>query len=178
MTMIDEMNGFISSIMVIIYSMTMIDEMKPFILPQGEGKKVCVGGGAGFIGSHIAKRLKENGWYVVVVDWKEYEFMEKSEFCDEFILDDLRKLEVACKACEGCTQVYNLAADMGGMGFIVSNESVLSFNNTAISMNMLEGARRNNVSDFFYSSSACVYNEAKQEDPENPGLVEADAWPP
>merc|ERR1712010_175755 len=90
---------------------------------------------------------------------------------------DLRKLEVACKACEGCTQVYNLAADMGGMGFIVSNESVLSFNNTAISMNMLEAARRNKVKDFFYSSSACVYNEAKQEDPENPGLVEADAWP-
>merc|ERR1719261_895662 len=155
----------------------MIDEMKPFILPQGEGKKVCVGGGAGFIGSHIAKRLKENGWYVVVVDWKENEFMEKSEFCDEFVLDDLRKLEVACKACEGCTQVYNLAADMGGMGFICSNESVLAFNNTAISMNMLEAARRNGVKDFFYSSSACVYNEAKQEDPENLGLIESDAWP-
>ena len=60
---------------------------------------------------------------------------------------DLRKLEVACKACEGCTQVYNLAADMGGMGFIVSNESVLAFNNTAISMNMLEAARRNKVKD-------------------------------
>ena len=77
--------------------------------------------------------------------------MTKDEFCDEFILDDLRKLEVACKACEGCTQVYNLAADMGGMGFIVSNESVLAFNNTAISMNMLEGARRNGVKDFFYA---------------------------
>merc|ERR1719174_1560996 len=63
------------------------------------------------------------------------------------------------------------------MGFIVSNESVLSFNNTAISMNMLEAARRNNVKDFFYSSSACVYNEAKQEDPANPGLIESDAWP-
>merc|ERR1711933_598404 len=75
------------------------------------------------------------------------------------------------------TQVYNLAADMGGMGFIESNESVLSFNNTAISMNMLEGARRNKVKDFFYSSSACVYNEAKQEDPANPGLIESDAWP-
>merc|ERR1712038_1079815 len=103
--------------------------------------------------------------------------MKNDEFCDEFILDDLRKLSVACKACEGCAQVYNLAADMGGMGFIESNESVLSFNNTAISMNMLEAARRNKVKDFFYSSSACVYNEAKQEDPANPGLVESDAWP-
>merc|ERR1719261_2317184 len=155
----------------------MIDEMKPFILPKGEGKKVCVGGGAGFIGSHIAKRLKEAGWYVICVDWKKNEFMENDEFCNEFIHDDLRKLEVACKACKDCTYVYNLAADMGGMGFIVSNESVLSFNNTAISMNMLEAARRNKVKDFFYSSSACVYNEAKQENPENPGLIESDAWP-
>ena len=53
-----------------------MSEMKAFELPKGEGKKVCVGGGAGFIGSHIAKRLKQNGWYVVVVDWKENEFME------------------------------------------------------------------------------------------------------
>jgi GDP-D-mannose 3',5'-epimerase len=155
----------------------MSSEHRPFVLPPGNGQKVCVGGGAGFIGSHIAKRLKENGYKVTVVDWKRNEFMEIDEFCDEFILDDLRKLEVACKACEGCTQVYNLAADMGGMGFIVSNESVLSFNNTAISMNMLEAARRNKVKDFFYASSACVYNESKQEDPNNPGLVESDAWP-
>lgn len=161
-----------------ISKLTMASEpIKPFELPKGDGKKVCVGGGAGFIGSHIAKRLKEAGWYVICVDWKTNEFMKNDEFCDEFIEGDLRKLEVACKACEGCTQVYNLAADMGGMGFIVSNESVLSFNNTAISMNMLEAARRNKVKDFFYSSSACVYNEAKQEDPANPGLVESDAWP-
>lgn len=155
----------------------MTDEMKAFTLPPGEKKKVCVGGGGGFIGSWLAKRLKNAGYHVVVVDWKKNEFMKDEEFCDEFILDDLRKLEVACKACEGCVQVYNLAADMGGMGFIVSNESVLAFNNTAISMNMLEGARRNKVKDFFYASSACVYNEAKQEDPANPGLAEADAWP-
>lgn len=154
-----------------------MSELKSWTLPPGNGAKVCIGGGAGFIGSHIAKRLKEAGYKVTVVDWKENEFMTKSEFCDEFILDDLRKLEVACRACKDCVQVYNLAADMGGMGFICSNESVLSFNNTAISMNMLEAARRNNCRDFFYASSACVYNEAKQEDPENPGLVESDAWP-
>jgi len=152
-------------------------EFKDFTLPPGNGAKVCVGGGAGFIGSHIAKRLKKNGYKVTVVDWKRNEFMEDDEFCDEFILGDLRKLEIAVKSCENCIQVYNLAADMGGMGFIVSNESVLSFNNTAISMNMLEAARRNKVKDFFYSSSACVYNEAKQDDPENPGLIESDAWP-
>lgn len=150
---------------------------RPFTLPPGNGAKVCIGGGAGFIGSHIAKAMKEAGYKVTVVDWKKNEFMELDEFCDEFIHDDLRKLSVACKACEGCLQVYNLAADMGGMGFIASNESVLSYNNTAISMNMVEAARRNKVRDFFYASSACVYNEAKQEDPENPGLIESDAWP-
>eukprot|EP00560_Eucampia_antarctica_P007957 CAMPEP_0197823982 /NCGR_PEP_ID=MMETSP1437-20131217/1294_1 /TAXON_ID=49252 ORGANISM="Eucampia antarctica, Strain CCMP1452" /NCGR_SAMPLE_ID=MMETSP1437 /ASSEMBLY_ACC=CAM_ASM_001096 /LENGTH=357 /DNA_ID=CAMNT_0043423425 /DNA_START=95 /DNA_END=1168 /DNA_ORIENTATION=- len=146
-------------------------------LPAGNGTKVCIGGGAGFIGSHIAKRLKENGYHVTVVDWKKNEFMENEEFCDEFILEDLRKLDVAIRSCEGCTQVYNLAADMGGMGFICSNESVLAFNNTAISMNMLEAARRGGATNFFYASSACVYNEAKQEDPQNPGLIESDAWP-
>jgi len=155
----------------------MSTEMKAFDLPKGDGRKVCVGGGSGFIGSHIAKRLKEADWYVICVDWKSNEFMKNDEFCHEYIDGDLRKLEVACKACEGCTHVYNLAADMGGMGFIVSNESVLSFNNTAISMNMLEAARRNKVKNFFYASSACVYNEAKQEDPANPGLIESDAWP-
>jgi len=154
-----------------------MSEIKAFTLPPGDGAKVCIGGGAGFIGSHIAKRLKENGYKVTVVDWKENEFMKKEEFCDEFVLDDLRKLEVAVKACKGCLQVYNLAADMGGMGFICSNESVLSFNNTSISMNMLEAARRSGARDFFYASSACVYNEAKQEDPSNPGLIESDAWP-
>ena len=148
-----------------------------FSLPSGNGDKVCVGGGAGFIGSHIAKRLKEAGYYVTVVDWKRNEFMKEPEFCDNFILGDLRKLDIAVKACKDCAYVYNLAADMGGMGFIVSNESVLSFNNTAISMNMLEAARRNKVKNFFYASSACVYNEAKQEDPKNPGLIESDAWP-
>ena len=66
---------------------------------------------------------------------------------------------------------------MGGNGFICSNESVLSFNNTSISMNMLEAARRSKARDYFYASSACVYNEAKQEDPANPGLIEADPWP-
>jgi GDP-D-mannose 3', 5'-epimerase len=114
--------------------------MKEFTLEPGNGTKVCVGGGAGFIGSHIAKRMKEAGYH-------------------------------------GCKVVLNLAADMGGMGFIVSNESVLAFNNTAISMNMLEAARRGGCERFFYASSACVYNEAKQEDPANPGLIEADAWP-
>ena len=139
--------------------------------------KVCIGGGAGFIGSHIAKRLKQEGCYVVCADWKENEFMDISEFCDEFHKVDLRILENCLKVTSGCQHVYNLAADMGGMGFIVSNQAVLLYNNTMISFNMLEAARQNGVKRYFYSSTACVYNEALQLDPANPGLREDMAWP-
>jgi len=143
-----------------------------------DGKiKVCVGGGAGFIGSHIAKRLKEEGCYVIAADWKDNEFMEPAEFCDEFHKVDLRLLDNCVRVTAGCQHVYNLAADMGGMGFIVSNQSVLLYNNTMISFNMLEAARQNHCLRYFYSSTACVYNEALQMDPENPGLTEDMAWP-
>jgi len=142
-----------------------------------EKMRVCVAGGAGFIGSHLAKRLKDEGHHIVVVDWKKNEFMENEEFCNEFLLLDLRVLKNCIVATKGCDWVFNLAADMGGMGFIASNESVLMFNNTLVSSNTLEASRRNKVSRYFYSSSACVYNEKKQLDPNNPGLVESDTWP-
>jgi GDP-D-mannose 3',5'-epimerase len=103
--------------------------------------------------------------------------MKPSEFCDEFHKVDLRLLGECIKVTQGCQHVYNLAADMGGMGFIVSNQSVLLYNNTMISFNMLEAARQNNVKRYFYSSTACVYNEALQMDPENTGLREDMAWP-
>lgn len=143
-----------------------------------DGKlKVCIGGGSGFIGSHIAKQLKEEGCYVVAADWKDNEFMKPEEFCDEFHKVDLRLLDECLKVTKDCQHVYNLAADMGGMGFIVSNQSVLLYNNTMISFNMLEAARQNSAKRYFYSSTACVYNEALQMDPENPGLTEDMAWP-
>jgi len=142
-----------------------------------EKLKVCVAGGAGFIGSHIAKRLLKEGHTVVCADWKRNEFMKEEEFCTEFMLLDLRSLKNCIKSTEGCDVVFNLAADMGGMGFITSVESVLMFNNTMISSNVLEASRRNKVKRYFYSSSACVYNEANQLDPNIPGLKESDAWP-
>lgn len=142
-----------------------------------EKPKVCIGGGAGFIGSHLAIRLRKDGWYVVCADWKENEFMTPSEFCDEFMHIDLRKLENCLTATAGCKHVYNLAADMGGMGFIESNQSVLLFNNTMLSFNMLEAARTNGTERYFYSSTACVYNEDYQLDPANTGLKESYAWP-
>ena len=87
------------------------------------------------------------------------------------------KLENCIACTKGCEQVFNLAADMGGMGFIESNQSVLMYNNTMISFNMLEASRMNSVQRYFYSSTACVYNEDFQLDPENPGLKESMAWP-
>lgn len=143
-----------------------------------DGKiRVSIGGGAGFIGSHIAKNLMEQGCYVICSDWVENEFMKAEEFCNEFHLLDLRILDNCLKVTAGCQHVYNLAADMGGMGFIVSNQSVLLYNNTMISFNMLEAARRQGAKRYFYSSTACVYNEALQTDPNNPGLREDMAWP-
>jgi len=139
--------------------------------------KVCITGAGGFIAAHLGKRLKAMGKYVIAVDWKKQEFFEESEFCDEFKLLDLRTLKNCIAAAEGCDEVYNLAADMGGMGFIQSNHSVLFYNNTMISFNMVEAARRAGAKRFFYASSACVYNESKQEEEANPGLKEADAWP-
>lgn len=103
--------------------------------------------------------------------------MKAEEFCHEFHQVDLRILENCLKVSKGCQHVYNLAADMGGMGFIVSNQSVLLYNNTMISFNVLEAARQNHVMRYFYSSTACVYNEALQMNPNNVGLSEHMAWP-
>jgi len=122
-------------------------------------------------------RLRKDGWYVICADWKENEFLKPEDFCDEFQLIDLRKLDNCIAATKDCEHVYNLAADMGGMGFIESNQSVLLFNNTMISFNMLEASRMNGVKRYFYSSTACVYNEDYQMDPENTGLKESYAWP-
>jgi nucleoside-diphosphate-sugar epimerase len=89
--------------------MAAVDESKPMVLVTGAG---------GFIGSHLAKKLKAEGHFVRGVDWKENEFMENDTFCNEFLLLDLRDIDNCVKACEGAKWVFNLAADMGGMGFI------------------------------------------------------------
>jgi len=141
------------------------------------GCKVCIAGGGGFIGSWLGKKLKELGYYVIAADWKKNEFMADAEYCDEFQLLDVRKLENCLAVTKDCAHVYNLAADMGGMGFIESNQAVLLYNNTMISMNVMEAARVNGAKRYFYSSTACVYNEDRQTDTANPGLKEEYAWP-
>lgn len=144
-----------------------------------EKLRICVTGAGGFIASHLAKRLKSEGHFVVGCDWKRNEHFKEEEFCDEFHLVDLRVFENCKKVCTGCQHVFNLAADMGGMGFIQSNHGAILYNNTMISFNMLEAARQNKVQRFFYASSACIYPEFKQLDTEveGGGLKEPDAWP-
>jgi len=144
-------------------------------MPQ---KKVLIAGGGGFIGSHLAKRLKQEGNYVIAADWEPNHYFKEDEFCNEFRKVDLRSLDVCVQVCAGVEDVYNLAADMGGMGFIQSNHSTILYNNIMISFNVAEAARRSGtVKRFFYSSSACIYPEGKQTSEDCPGLKESDAWP-
>lgn len=139
--------------------------------------KICIGGGAGFIGSHLSRRLLKEGHTVIVADWKKNEFFTEKEYCSVFVLTDLRKLENCIKVTKGCDWVFNLAADMGGMGFIQSNHSVILYNNTMISFNMLEACRRNKVKRILYTSSACIYPENKQVTTDISPLKESDDWP-
>lgn len=154
----------------------MVSIEKEVYWPQ-EKLRILVTGAGGFIASHLARRLKQEGHYVIGADWKKNEHMTDDMFCDEFHLVDLRVFDNALTVTKNVDHVFNLAADMGGMGFIQSNHSVIMYNNTMISFGVLEAARLNNVKRFFYASSACIYPEYKQLDPENPGLKEADAWP-
>ena len=154
--------------------------------------KICITGAGGFIASHLAKRLKEEGHYIVGCDWKRNEHMpvrsraglaavlgwtvlvvlamvgaappiapradfpsrrtccvspilQEEMFCHEFILADLRVYDNCAKVLKGCEHCFNLAADMGGMGFIQSNHGVIFYNNTMISFNMLEAARKEGI---------------------------------
>jgi len=145
-----------------------------------KGTKIVVTGAGGFIASHLAKRLKEEGMWIRAVDWKENEYMSESTFCHEFLNLDLRDAGNCKTACEGMEWCFNLAADMGGMGFIQSNHSRILYNSTMISFNVAEAARVAGVRRFWYASSACIYPEYKQLD-ENldgaSGLKEDDAWP-
>ncbi|XP_049848911.1 uncharacterized protein LOC126316922 [Schistocerca gregaria] len=139
--------------------------------------RALVAGGGGFIGSHMASRLKSLGYWVRIADIKYNEFYDRDAICDEFLRIDLRSLDACMRACESCDIVFDFAADMGGMGFIQSNQAVILYNNMMTSFNLLEAARRSGVKTFLYTSSACVYPEYKQNSEDNAGLKEEDAWP-
>lgn len=147
--------------------------------PSPTRMKICVAGGSGFIGSHLARRLKALGHTVVIADWRPCECFEAREICDHFVHTDLRCAEACRRAVQECEWVFHLAADMGGMGFIGVNHAAVMFNSTLVTLHLLEACRREGVRRVFFASSACVYPESIQrgERAEVQGLKESEAWP-
>ena len=154
-------------------------------------KKILILGGGGFIGGHLAKRLKKDGYYVRVCDIKKHEFFNKDEYCDEIIIGDLRDPLIVSEVmlAPGQTslddkensfdEVYQLAADMGGAGYIFTgdNDANVMHNSALINLNVADYAVKFNVKKVFYSSSACMYPEHNQLDSNNPNCEESSAYP-
>lgn len=140
-------------------------------------KKILVCGAGGFIGGHLVNRLKKEGFWVRGVDLKENEYGNINS--DEFILGDLRDPEIAKKVVKGIDEVYQLAADMGGAGYIFTGEHDADvMNNSALcNLNVLGASQKEGVKKIFYSSSACMYPEYNQMDPNNPKCSEDSAYP-
>lgn len=142
-------------------------------------KKVLVCGAGGFIGGHLVKKLKSEGYWVRGVDIKNHEFEETS--ADDFVLGDLRDQQF-CKQIVKDIQfdeLYQLAADMGGAGyiFIGTHDADVMHNSATINLNMLEEAKNTGIKKVFYSSSACIYPQDIQKETDNAGLPESSAYP-
>ena len=137
--------------------------------------RVLVTGAGGFIGHHLATFLRSKGCWVRGVDIKYPEYSKVD--ADEFEILDLRRWDNCLQAARGIDEVYGLAADMGGMGFISSHHSEILHNNSLINTHTLDAARINGVKRYFYTSSACVYPEYKQTEANVVPLKEEDAYP-
>ena len=143
-------------------------------------KKILVLGGGGFIGGHLAKRLKSEGNHVRICDIKKHEYFHQSEICDEFILGDLTDPKVVELVIEeGIDELYQLAADMGGALYIFTgtHDADLMSNSSLINLNVARESVKKKVKKLFYSSSACMYPEHNQLDPSNPNCEESSAYP-
>ncbi len=141
-------------------------------------KTALVCGAGGFIGSHLVKRLKKEGFWVRGIDLKYPKFSETQ--ADDFVIGDLREQWV-CRSIvdRKFDEVYQLAADMGGAGFVFTgeNDADIMHNSALINLNMLEACHKRNIKRIFYSSSACIYPEYNQMDPDNPKTSENSAYP-
>jgi|TARA_R110000744_G_scaffold207884_1_gene326596 nucleoside-diphosphate-sugar epimerase len=155
-------------------------------------KTALVLGGGGFIGGHLAKRLKEDGYWVRIVDIKsKHEFWNHDEICNEYIEGDLRNPSLVSRVMfapeqsienddlNSFDEVYQLAADMGGAGYIFTgeNDANVMHNSALINLNIVLEASKKNIKRIFYSSSACIYPEHNQLDPQNPNCKEDSAYP-
>lgn len=141
-------------------------------------KKALVCGAGGFIGNHLVKQLNEQGFWVRGVDLKNPEYSET--VADDFLLGDLRSQEFCAKVVDQYfDRVYQLAADMGGAGYIFTgeNDADVMYNSAQINLNVLNQVKQHGCGVIFYSSSACIYPEHNQLDPENPNCEESSAYP-
>lgn len=141
-------------------------------------KKTLVCGAGGFIGSHLVKRLKNEGHWVRGADLKYPEFSETA--ADDFFIGDLRDPLVCRQVTDRpFDEVYQLAADMGGAGFVFTgdNDADIMHNSALINLNMVEACYKRRVKKIFYSSSACIYPKYNQQDPDNPKTAEDSAYP-
>ena len=143
-------------------------------------KRAIVLGGGGFIGGHLSKRLKDDGYHVIVADIKNHEFWPHNEICHEFIkcdLTDPKSVELVIS--KNTDELYQLAADMGGAGYIFTgeNDANVMYNSALINLNVAKESVLKKVKKVFYSSSACMYPEYNQLDPDNPNCEESSAYP-
>jgi nucleoside-diphosphate-sugar epimerase len=141
-------------------------------------RKVLVCGAGGFIGGHLVKKLKKEGAWVRGVDIKQHEFANSP--ADEFIIGDLTRQTVVEKVLDQpFDEVYQLAADMGGAGYIFTgeNDANLMHNSASINLNIIQQAYVKGVKKIFYSSSACIYPGYNQQDPNNPNCAESSVYP-
>ena len=136
---------------------------------------VLVTGAGGFIGHHLVRYLAQRGYRVRGADLKLPEY--ESSDADEFMVCDLRSGDACMKACRDVEEIYHLAADMGGIGYITASHAEISINNILINANMLNAVRQNGVARFLFSSSACVYPQYLQRDADVVPLKEEDAFP-
>ncbi len=140
-------------------------------------KKILVCGAGGFIGGHLVNRLKSEGFWVRGVDIKQNEFGNNN--ADEFILGDLRDTAIVERSVEKIDEIYQLAADMGGAGYIFTgeNDANVMHNSALCNINIVQAAVKSGVKKIFYSSSACIYPEYNQLEPGNPKCNESSVYP-
>ena len=138
-------------------------------------RRATVTGAGGFIGHHLVRYLKQDGYWVRGVDVELPGYEESA--ADEFQIADLREWENCEAATDDVDEVYQLAADMGGIGYITAFHADVARNNVLINAHMLEAAHRNQVKRYFFASSACIYPMFRQTDPDVTPLKETDAYP-